>query len=78
MKALFVTWDSPETSYLEGLFFPLFAAIRAHGVTVEVLQFTWGDAVDRRKEAAAAMGVTEYRLQALCREGVERLRKILK
>lgn len=45
-SALFVTWDGPGTTYLEGLFLPIFAALREHGVAVSVLQFTWGDGTD--------------------------------
>lgn len=43
-SALFVTWDGPGTNYLDGLFLPIFAGLREHGVAVSVLQFTWGDA----------------------------------
>ena len=62
--ALFVTWDGPETAYLEGLFFPLFAAMAALGTRVDVLQFTWGDAVPRRVEAASRYGVSYRAVRA--------------
>ena len=54
MRALFVTWDGPQTTYLESLFFPQFAALRAHGVTVSVLQFTTAGAEVRARRARAA------------------------
>ncbi|MBA2319865.1 MAG: glycosyltransferase, partial [Deltaproteobacteria bacterium] len=66
-RALFVTWDSPETTYLESLFLPLFAAMRPHGVTVDVLQFTWGGALGRRRAAADRLGIA-YRA-SLVRSG---------
>lgn len=44
MNILFVTWDGPQVTYLEGLFAPIFQGLRAHGFHVHVLQFTWADA----------------------------------
>lgn len=41
-RILFVTWDGPQVRYLEGLFVPIFAGLKAHGHEVFVLQFTWG------------------------------------
>lgn len=43
MKVLFVTWDGPQVSYLEGLFLPIFRRLAAHGYEFHVLQFTWGN-----------------------------------
>lgn len=43
-RLLFVTWDGPQVSYLEGLFLPIFTGLRKHGYEFGVLQFTWGDA----------------------------------
>lgn len=43
MNILFVTWDGPQVSYLEGLFLPIFKALKPADVHVYVLQFTWGD-----------------------------------
>ncbi len=62
-RCLFVTWDGPQTTYLESLYFPILAAARAHAVTFEVLQFTWrdraagGSALDRTRAAAAHHGI---------------------
>lgn len=47
-NCLFITWDGPQTSYLEGLFLPIFKGLAEHGHQVHVLQFTWADA-DRIK-----------------------------
>lgn len=43
MRVLFVTWDGPQVSYLEGLFLPIFAQLQSAGLQFHVLQFTWGD-----------------------------------
>jgi glycosyltransferase involved in cell wall biosynthesis len=42
-KVLFITWDGPQTSYMEGLFMPILSAVQAKGIfEVHVIQFTWG------------------------------------
>ena len=43
MRILFVTWDGPQVSYLEGLFLPIFRKLADAGHHVDVLQFGWGD-----------------------------------
>lgn len=54
---LFITWDGPQTSYMEGLFLPIFHEVQKQNPnwTFHVLQFTWGDA-DR---IAITKGVAE-------------------
>jgi len=52
MRVLFVTWDGPTTRYLESLFLPIFARLRAAGVEVHVVQFGWGE--ERHVHAVAA------------------------
>lgn len=42
-KVLFVTWDGPQVSYLQGLFLPIFRLLEYYGWAFHVLQFTWGD-----------------------------------
>jgi glycosyltransferase involved in cell wall biosynthesis len=39
---LFITWDAPETHYLERLFLPIFTRLKVHGYRFHVLQFSWG------------------------------------
>ena len=40
---LFITWDGPQTSYMEGLFMPIFSAIQDNSkYEFHVIQFTWG------------------------------------
>lgn len=44
IKFLFVTWDGPQTTYMEGLFMPIFNEIsKTLDVEFHVMQFTWGD-----------------------------------
>lgn len=58
MNILFVTWDGPQVSYLEGLFLPIFQALKAEGIYFHVLQFTWGDtaSIDSRRVACENAG----------------------
>lgn len=43
MKVLFLTWDGPESFYLEGLFLPIFKALSEKGYSFHIIQFTWAD-----------------------------------
>lgn len=55
-SVLFITWDGPQTSYLEGLFFPIFGEIaKREEYEFHVIQFTWADrqAIERIEAAAA-------------------------
>lgn len=68
MKLLFVTWDGPQVSYLEGLFLPIFARLHREGVSVHVLQFTWGDqALSSAASAACAAVDIPYRRMRVAR-----------
>lgn len=43
-KILFITWDGPQTSYMEGLFLPIFNEVSKHSnYKFHVIQFTWAD-----------------------------------
>ncbi|MEZ4859227.1 MAG: hypothetical protein R2781_10490 [Flavobacteriaceae bacterium] len=43
-KVLFVTWDGPETNYIESLFLPIFSRLNAaYGHEFHIIQFTWGN-----------------------------------
>lgn len=58
---LFITWDGPQTSYMEGLFMPIFQEIAKQGAyQFHVIQFTWADAqkIAHTKAAADKMGIT--------------------
>lgn len=52
-RILFITWDGPQVSYVEGLFLPIFGALGRHGYEFCVLQFTWGDEARTASTAAA-------------------------
>ncbi len=57
---LFITWDGPQTSYMEGLFMPIFQEIaKKEAVQFHVLQFTWADQNKIRQTQAVAkqMGI---------------------
>ncbi|CAM5299350.1 glycosyltransferase family 4 protein [Thauera mechernichensis] len=43
MNILFISWDGPQVTYLEGLFLPIFKRLRKNGLNFHILQFTWGD-----------------------------------
>lgn len=49
---LFITWDGPQTNYLENLFFPIFGGL--HEWEFHVLQFSWAgkEKQDQLKEVA--------------------------
>lgn len=58
---LFITWDGPQTSYMEGLFMPIFQEMAKQGdYQFHVVQFTWADAqkIAHTKAAADKMGIT--------------------
>jgi glycosyltransferase involved in cell wall biosynthesis len=59
MRLLFVSWDGPEQSYLESLFFPLLGGLAGHGVEAHVLQLRFGPAAleAATRRAAEAFGV---------------------
>lgn len=52
-RCLFITWDGPQTNYLEALFLPIFKNLQASGHQFHVLQFTWGS-TDKRTQAGMA------------------------
>lgn len=60
MRVLFVSWDGPQVTYLEGLFVPIFERLKAHGYQFSVLQFTWGKEL-RAAQAACEKAEIEYK-----------------
>lgn len=43
-KILFITWDGPQTNYLESLFLPIFERLQIeYSYEFHVVQLTWGD-----------------------------------
>lgn len=62
-RLLFITWDGPQVSYLEGLFFPILEGLTPEYV-IDVVQFTWGsrDKSDRLEALLAAAGMRYTRV----------------
>lgn len=58
-SVVFVTWDGPQTFYLENLFFPLFRGLNRDEWSFEVVQLTWGEpkVLEARQQAAKAAAV---------------------
>lgn len=57
---LFITWDGPQTSYMEGLFMPIFSEIKkTYNCNFHVLQFTWAgeEKTQQIKKVAQALGI---------------------
>lgn len=57
---LFITYDGPQTSYMEGLFMPIFNEIaKKEKVNFHIIQFTWADEnkTTAVKKAAAVYGI---------------------
>ena len=69
-NVLFISWDGPQTSYMEGLFLPIYQAIQSKSnYTFHVIQFTWGNseriAVTAQKAATLGIkytGIKIYRI----------------
>lgn len=67
---LFITWDGPETRYLERLFLPILAGLAEGGWRCHVLQFGWGDeAVFEARAAACRAAGIPYRRAGVWRRG---------
>lgn len=71
-KILFITWDGPQTSYMEGLFMPIFHEVaKTKEIDFHVIQFTWADQgkINEVKNAARSLGIT-YTAFPICRKPV--------
>lgn len=43
-NVLFITWDGPQTSYMEGLFMPILTEVQSQSnYKFHIVQFSWGD-----------------------------------
>lgn len=70
---LFITWDGPQTSYMEGLFMPIFQEIaKKSDVKFHVLQFTWAEEnkISHTKMVADKMGIQYSALPILRKPNV--------
>ena len=68
---LFITWDSPETRYLERLFLPIFTGLRSRGYHFHVLQFSWGaeQIAEARTALCAKLGIPYRKINIVRRLG---------
>jgi glycosyltransferase involved in cell wall biosynthesis len=49
-KLLFIVWDGPQVSYLDGLFFPIFKKIQEYkNIEFHIIQFSWGEQAKKTK-----------------------------
>lgn len=64
-RVLFVTWDGPQVSYLEGLFLPIFRSLKDYGWSFHVLQFTWGRGAERNMAACKSAGIPYRSVEVL-------------
>lgn len=72
MNLLYLTWDSPSSTYLESLFFPIFGALRTHGIRTHVLYLSWDlDSLRARAEASAAHHQVGLELHAIPRRPLQ-------
>ena len=70
---LFITWDGPQTSYMEGLFMPIFQEMaKKEAVQFHVLQFTWADEqkIGQTQAIAEQMGIHYTALPVLRKPNV--------
>ena len=59
-KILFITWDGPQTSYMEGLFMPILSEVQTQSDYVfHVVQFTWAtpEKIDIAQKAAQKFNI---------------------
>lgn len=62
-SCLFITWDSPESNYLESLFFPILSGLKDRGlIKPYILQFSWAskEEVSRIKKLAQKAGIKYF------------------
>lgn len=62
-KILFISWDGPQTSYMEGLFMPIFQEVSKNSsYEFHVIQCTWGtkERIANTEKSALQLGV-KYR-----------------
>ncbi|UOK43757.1 MULTISPECIES: glycosyltransferase family 4 protein [Flavobacterium] len=78
-NVLFITWDGPQTSYMEGLFMPILSEVQKKAdYKIHVIQFTWGTkeriAITQRK--AQDLNIT-YTARPITRKPVATLGSLL-
>ena len=78
-NVLFITWDGPQTSYMEGLFMPILSEVQNKAnYTIHVIQFTWGtkERTDITKKTAKALNI-KYTSRPITRKPIAALGNVL-
>lgn len=76
---LFITWDGPQTSYMEGLFMPILSEVQKKAnYRIHIIQFTWGtqERIAITQKKAAALNVI-YTAKTISRKPVAVLGSLL-
>ncbi len=76
---LFITWDGPQTSYMEGLFMPILSEVQKKAdYKVHVIQFTWGtrERIAITEEKAKTLNII-YTAKPIARKPVATLGSLL-
>lgn len=78
VKILFITWDGPQTSYMEGLFMPILSQLQSQSDYVfHVVQFTWAspEKIKLTQKAAKELNIT-YTSKSIIRKPISILGNI--
>ena len=78
-KIVFITWDGPQTSYMEGLFMPILSEVQKKAdYSFHVIQFTWGDKkrIALTQEKAKQLNIT-YTARPIYRKPIAFLGSII-
>ena len=78
-KIVFITWDGPQTSYMEGLFMPILSEVQKNAdYSFHVIQFTWGDKkrIALTQEKAKQLNIT-YTARPIYRKPIAFLGSII-
>ncbi|WP_293892625.1 glycosyltransferase [Flavobacterium sp.] len=76
---LFITWDGPQTNYMEGLFMPILSEVqKSANYRIHIIQFTWGtqERIAITQKKAAALDVI-YTAKTISRKPVAVLGSLL-
>lgn len=64
-NVLFISWDGPESNYLDGLFLPIFEGLKEKGYQFHVIQFSWGPKKPSLEENIRKAGISYKRINII-------------
>ena len=66
-RILFISWDGPHVTYLEGLFLPIFSGLKKYGYDFHILHFSWANesAIARITETCSRANVPYRHVRVL-------------